>query len=116
VKQRRGLIALGALLAASGCQTPPPPARAGDPEEGRRVAQDLCASCHATGLTGESPNAAAPPLRVILDRRSPDGLARDLKNAVQISHMKMPQFYFGDEHAEDLVAYLVRLRENPPAS
>lgn len=88
------------------CSTVEPPAHVGDPAQGQVVAQNLCASCHAIGPTGNSPNAAAPPFHSILARYGSDALVRDLDNALSISHLKMPTFYMGDDSPEDLVAYL----------
>jgi mono/diheme cytochrome c family protein len=106
---------LGILaLAAGACATEPEPAwKSGNAEVGKQVAQDLCSSCHSVGATGESPNAAAPPLRGVLANYRPDWLAEDLHNSVAISHAKMPTFYFGEEHEYDLVAYLMTIQEKP---
>ena len=100
-------------MTLAGCMTPDAPKRAGDPVEGRRVAFDQCASCHAPGLTGDSANPMAPPLRTVLARYPEDRLERDLNDAVHIAHLKMPQFFFGDEHAADLVAYLRTINQKP---
>jgi len=104
------LIGLGAC--ASGPDNPPP----GDPVEGKAVAQQLCASCHAVEATGESPNPVAPPLRHVLAAYDPDQLAEDLEHAVAIRHLEMPRFYFGGNHARDVVAYLKTIQTPPPAA
>lgn len=101
-----GYLAALAGICVAACSTVDPPAHVGDPAEGQRVAQELCASCHAIGPAGESPNPGAPPFRGILPRYGSDALVRDLDNAMSISHLKMPTFYMGDDHPEDLVAYL----------
>lgn len=105
-------IAFAAALLA-GCQSTPPPIHVGDAVEGRQVAEQLCASCHAIDLGKTSPNPAAPPFGEVLDRYGADALARDLDNAVPISHLRMPTFYLGDGHAEDLVAYLRAMKSSP---
>jgi mono/diheme cytochrome c family protein len=78
----------------------------GDPVEGRKVAENLCSSCHSIEAIGASPNPLAPPLRHVLATYRPDWLADDLRNSVSISHRRMPTFYFGEHHADDIVAYL----------
>ena len=105
-------LALCGLLA--GCSTVEEPPYAGDAETGRDVAQRLCASCHAIGRTGDSPNTGAPPLRNILAGYGEERLAEDLERSVSISHLKMPTFYFGERHARDLVAYLKTIEEPHP--
>jgi cytochrome c2 len=100
-------------LALSACTSRPTPAPVGDPVEGQKVAYELCSSCHAAGPAGESPNPKAPPLRTVLARYSEDKLVRDLTDAVHISHLKMPQFFFGETHAADLVAYLKTIQSQP---
>ncbi|MFT3724830.1 MAG: c-type cytochrome [Hyphomonadaceae bacterium] len=102
------------LLPLAACAAEPKPKwMSGDPRIGKQVAEDLCASCHAVGATGESINPAAPPLRTVLTNYRPDWLADDLHNAVEISHLKMPTFHFGDGHEYDLIAYLLTIQEKP---
>ena len=40
----------------------------GSAAQGAVFARERCASCHAIGRTGDSPNAGAPPLRQISQR------------------------------------------------
>lgn len=108
------LLAAAAILAA--CATTEEPAYVGDPETGRQVAQNMCASCHAIGADGDGPNAGAPPFRYVLANYDPDRLAKDLDLSVSISHLRMPTFYFGEHHAEDLVAYLKTIQQPPPSN
>jgi cytochrome c len=100
-----------ALLAGACATTPGPAWKSGDPAKGHEVVQDLCSSCHAVEATGESPNLQAPPLRGVLANYRPDWLAEDLHNSVAISHLKMPTFYFGEDHEYDVVAYLLTIQE-----
>ena len=100
------IVALCAGMSAAACATSEEEPYAGDPVEGREVAQNLCASCHSIEPTGASPNPGAPPLRHVLETYRPDWLADDLRNAVSISHLRMPTFYFGERHADDVVAYI----------
>lgn len=103
-----------AALALTACATEPTPAwQSGDPEVGHRVAQDLCAQCHAVERTGDSPNTAAPPFRAILSTYRPDWLADDLHTSQAIAFRKMPVFHFGDGHEYDIVAYLMTIQDKP---
>lgn len=100
------LASVVVLVCLGACSSVEEPAYVGDPQTGRDVAERLCASCHAIGPTGESPNSSAPPLRNILAGYGEDRLAKDLERSVSISHLRMPTFYFGEHHAIDLVAYI----------
>ena len=112
---RYRLAALSAL-ALAGCSGAPKPAYVGDPQEGRTVAQSLCSSCHSIEPIGASRNPGAPPLRYVLANYAPDNLVSDLDHAISISHLRMPTFYFGEHHPEDLVAYLKTIQQVPPAT
>jgi len=103
------------MLALAACSTVAEPAYYGDPVEGLDVAQRLCSSCHAIGREGTSPNPGAPPFRFILARNDPALLAEKLDEAVSINHLRMPTFYFGEHHAEDLVAYIKTIQQPQPA-
>lgn len=106
---RSSLASLAAILTAlalGACAGSPDAAPPGDPVEGRKVAGELCASCHSVEAAGESPNPVAPPLRIVLASYDPERLAEDLENAVAIRHLEMPRFYFGGNHARDVVAYI----------
>lgn len=107
-------VASIAVLAMTACTTTPAPEYSGDPVAGLDVAQNLCASCHAIGREGASPNAGAPPLRYILSKYDADRLVEDLEESVSISHLRMPTFYFGEHHAADVVAYLQTIQQPSP--
>jgi cytochrome c len=107
-------VLLGAVAAVAACTTAEEqPTYVGDPETGREVAQNLCASCHAIEVTGVSPNPGAPPFREVLAKYDAQRLERDLDQAVSISHLQMPTFYFGEHHAADVVAYLRTIQAAP---
>ncbi|MBI1339017.1 c-type cytochrome [bacterium] len=110
----RPFAAAGLAAALGACALAPAAERAGDPAEGLKVAQAQCAACHSVGASGTSPVAAAKPFRFILSTYNPNALEADLKNAVRVGHMSMPQFYFSDAHVEDLLAYLstIQTRES----
>lgn len=95
-----------AAFALAACVSPGEPGYLGDAGTGYKVAQDLCASCHAIDAIGVGANPEAPPLRCVLDWYDPDMLAADLDRAVGVGHPRMPTFYFGEHHAVDIVAYL----------
>ena len=108
------LAIIGAALLAAACASNSEPEPAGDPAKGQLIAQDLCASCHAIGATGASTMPDAPPLRDVLARRGATRLTADLESARHIAFLRMPQFFFGDGSAQNLVAYIETIQ--PPAA
>ena len=107
-------VAVFPILSLAACVATPAPAYDGDPVAGHDVARNLCSSCHSIEATGASQNPGAPPLRYVLAVYNPERLVEDLDNAVSISHLRMPTFYFGEHHPADLVAYLKTIQQAPP--
>lgn len=102
-------IALAALALAAGlagCKSVPEPAYAGDPAAGREAARNLCASRHAIGPTGASPNPRAIPMREMLSRPPADELLLILRTSTPVSYLHMPQFFLVERTPDDLVAYM----------
>ncbi len=75
-------------------------------EDGRALAEANCASCHAIGRTGNSPNPKAPTFRTVLKRYSAEMLATELAEGMRVAHAPMPQFQFRPEAVDSLIAYL----------
>jgi mono/diheme cytochrome c family protein len=89
-------------------------ARAEDPdpaiERGRAFAEQNCGSCHATGFSGASPLAKAPPFRTLHERYPVENLTEALAEGIRTGHPVMPQFDALDtEQIDDLIAYLKSL-------
>ncbi|MDQ7811078.1 cytochrome c [Brevundimonas sp.] len=117
--------ALAALaLACAGCAVPPgtapvpsdpPPfgAPVSSPqsvERGRAMAAARCGGCHAVGLTGDSPLAAAPPLRDVANLYPPEQLQEAFAEGVMTGHPAMPQFELPPGEINDLIAWLDSMR------
>lgn len=75
-------------------------------EDGRTIAEDNCAGCHAIGRSGRSPNPAAPHFRSLLSRYSAEVLATELNEGMRVTHEPMPQFQFNPAATDSLIAYL----------
>jgi mono/diheme cytochrome c family protein len=73
---------------------------------GRALVQAHCAACHAVGSRGASPNREAPPLRTLGQRYPIENLEEALAEGILVGHPAVPQFQFGAEEVESLVAYL----------
>ncbi len=82
-----------------------------DLARGGSLADSLCADCHATTTTGESPRPEAPPFRTLLNKFDANNLSRNLKAGVAMAHPDSPRVHLTDRSAEDLVAYLETIRQ-----
>lgn len=68
-----------------------------------------CARCHAVEMTGDSPVAAALPLREVAKRYEPVYLDDVLAQAIPAKHKQLPQFTFDPDQIAAMSAYLSTL-------
>lgn len=73
---------------------------------GRHFAEIHCASCHAIGDRGSSPNPAAKPFRDIVKVYPPEQLQEAFVEGISVGHAKMPPFTLSPDDTDDLIAYL----------
>lgn len=86
-------------------------------QRGQLFAQKNCSSCHAIGMSGESPNPRSPPFRVISHKYPPRELEEALSEGIVVSHdLPMPQFELDPGDIEDLIVYLEKLRRETRAN
>lgn len=78
-------------------------------ESGRRLAEQLCARCHAIGTTGESPFPPAPTFPAIADKYPPENLAESLAEGIAVGHDAMPEFALTPAQIDSFIAYLQSL-------
>ena len=83
-------------------------------EDGREIAEVHCASCHAIGTSGESPNRDAPWFRGLLSRYNADMLETELAEGMRVAHEPMPQFDFRPAEAGALIAYMRSVQTRDP--
>ena len=102
-----GLLTAMILAAPSGTM-------ASGAEDGHRLAEVLCARCHAIDTEGPSPLETAPPLRDLARQWPPDFLAEALAEGIGVGHDPMPEFTFEPDQISDLIAYLETLRRASP--
>lgn len=89
-------------------------AQAQDPVvEGRRIVEEFCGPCHATGRTGASPHADAPPFRTLARSFDLDQFPRMLERGISSNHPDMPEFKFNEDSARAVRAYLRTIQEEP---
>ena len=117
MKALGALRALCIALALGACAQAPPPAPpvtsapAGDPVEGRRLAEIHCSRCHAIGVEGESRHPMAPPFRTLSRNYPVNTLEEAFAEGILVGHRDMPQFQFEPQQINDLVAYLQTIQE-----
>jgi cytochrome c len=75
-------------------------------ERGRIIADTYCSTCHATGETGASPNAEAPPMRGFKERWPVEHLAEALAEGIMVGHPDMPEFAMTTSEIDAFLAYL----------
>ena len=104
---------LAGLLAMS--MTPTPPALGQDSATLERRGQTLlttnCARCHATGRSGASTHAAAPPFRTLSRKYPIEGLAEALAQGLSVGHPDMPEFVFEPHDVGAILAYLKSIQD-----
>lgn len=113
---RKALAALTVLLLMGACaaapEPPPAPAQTSlMAAHGEAIAQRLCTSCHAIGADGDSPLAAAPPLRTLAERYPVGALQEAFAEGILVGHPAMPEFAFNPEEIDALLAYLELIQE-----
>lgn len=73
---------------------------------GRKLAEKLCARCHAIGNAGLGPNGSAPPFRAIAAKGHVDDLQEALAEGIMVAHSDMPEFELQPQQIADILAYL----------
>ncbi|MFN3686360.1 c-type cytochrome [Salinarimonas sp.] len=104
------LVAVGAIAVTALARAQ---ADDGDKLRGQRILAQNCAACHAIGPTGDSPVAAAPPLRVLGQRYPLESLEEALGEGILVGHdglPQMPEFVFSPEDIGDILAYLATVQ------
>jgi len=70
-----------------------------------------CASCHAVGRNGESPNKVAPPFRTLGQRYPIESLEESLGEGIMSGHPDMPEFKFDAQDVGAIIAYLKSIQQ-----
>lgn len=101
---RRACLALSLVLigavAARALAQPAAVAR------GRRLAETMCASCHAIGPQGDSPALGAPRFRELAVLEPGRSIDEVFAKGVLVMHTGMPSWALTDRDQADLLAYL----------
>lgn len=102
-------IALAAFFALGVFHEDAGLADANTPEEnGRQLAQSLCAACHSIEKTGDSPNSDAPPFRTFKERWPLEHLEEALAEGIVTGHdnVVMPEYEFEPDEISELIAFM----------
>lgn len=110
---RLGPVIFAALAAATLASAPAgAQARRAVIAEGKAIAEQNCAACHAIGKTGQGKRKGAPPFRVLGKRYDVDNLQEAFVEGVAVGHrgVDMPEFQFSPDRTDALIAYIKSLR------
>lgn len=80
--------------------------QAQDIANGRAIARQHCAQCHAIGASGRSRRPAATPFRLIPQRYPVEALEEAFGEGITGSHRGMPDFQFNPAEIDDLLGYI----------
>jgi cytochrome c len=103
---RASLAALLALLLVDAALAPAAAAQDDLAQRGRIIADTYCSECHATGATGASPDADAPPMRSFKERWPVENLAEALAEGIMVGHPEMPEITMTPSEIDAFLAYL----------
>lgn len=82
----------------------------GSLDAGYRLAEEVCAECHAIDLDDlDSPNVDAPPFYEVAN--TPGMTALALSVWFRTSHPTMPNFVIEEDESSDLIAYILSLKD-----
>jgi len=86
-------------------------ANAQDLKRGEALLARNCASCHAVGRTGDSPQKLAPTFRSLGQRYPIESLEEALGEGIMSSHPDMPEFSFDAADVGAIIAYLKSIQQ-----
>ncbi|MBX6745690.1 MAG: cytochrome c [Acetobacteraceae bacterium] len=105
----RGLLALAAVAALAGGK-PTFAQQVGDLAAGRRLAETWCSNCHVIGPNVTGPGSDAVPTFPNI-ARMPSTTAMSLRVFLQTPHARMPDIQMSREQVDDVIAYILSLRD-----
>jgi mono/diheme cytochrome c family protein len=82
----------------------------GDPEAGGKLARDVCAVCHIVSDDQvHDPDVGAPTFFEVADH--PSVTALSLRVFLQTPHSRMPNLILTPDETDDIISYILTLRE-----
>ena len=115
---RRVLFLTGLSMIAAGGAAMAASDGLGNPVFGRRIADDFCSQCHIVAPEKEPGRGELGGRKVAPDLtqrvRDPGVTELALRTYLQTSHPRMPNIMLKQEETDDLIAYLLTLKERAP--
>jgi mono/diheme cytochrome c family protein len=103
----RFVLALSVWVITDSAQTQ----EVGSVQQGLRVARQQCAQCHLLGTeAGRSTNPSAPTFKTIAN--TPGLTSTALAAMLQTSHRNMPNIVIRGAEVNDIIAYILSLRDS----
>lgn len=102
----RPAAALLAVVLSVGLISSHPAAAQSPEDEGRALAEQHCARCHAIGRDDTSPLPPAVPFRELPRRYPVEQLAEAFAEGIVTGHPDMPEFSFEPPQIGALLAYI----------
>jgi mono/diheme cytochrome c family protein len=97
------------MLLAAASLAPAAAQEIGDPRQGRALAREVCAVCHAVDAgASNSPRPDAPTFETIA--RTPGMSEIALNAALHTSHRTMPNLILTAPEARNVIAYILSLK------
>jgi cytochrome c len=87
------------------------PAIAQNLKRGEELLTRSCASCHAVGRSGESPQKLAPAFRTLGKLYPIESLEEALGEGIMSGHPDMPEFSFDASDVSAIIAYLKSIQQ-----
>jgi len=111
---RRSCVVIPLALLAVGL--PAAAHRLGAVGQGQHLAEARCASCHAIGPAGDSPDPRAPRFRDIAGSYEEHSLQKKLTEIDETGHYDMPSLRVHSNEISALIAYFNRLHRRSPGT
>jgi mono/diheme cytochrome c family protein len=102
------IVLFGIRLHVAASQTVRPDS-GGDATAGQRLAEAWCTECHSIGWKAARSRTDAPNLTDVANR--PSTTALSLNTFLRSSHKTMPNFIVERGEADDIVAYVLSLKQ-----
>ena len=103
------LKAVGAAAALLALAGPLAAQEGGSPSRGLAYARTHCGECHGVGTGNRSPRADATPFKTIAETRGMTAAA--LAVFLRTPHRAMPDLVVTGQNLDDVIAYILSLRE-----
>ena len=105
-------VAVGIVVAALASAAHAQDVQAGNPGSGKRLALELCSGCHVVAPEQQRPAIDVVPAFATI-ANEPDTTTFRLRVFLHDTpHPVMPNYIFTDKEVDDLIAYILSLRQS----